>query len=63
MTGKRSFNELCIGVCVIGDLAGGAVWIFEFSEAMGGGVLFVGETAIMGTRMGPLEVGQGSDNV
>ena len=63
VTGKCSFNVLCVGVCVIGDLTVGTVWIFEFSASTGEGVLFVWETVIMDTRMGPLEVEQGSDNV
>ena len=28
--GKRFFDILCSGVCVVKDLIGGAVWIFGF---------------------------------
>ena len=41
VSGKRSFDVLCVSVCVVEDLTGGAVWIFGLSGVTGVGVSFV----------------------
>ena len=38
VAGKRSFDILCVDVCMIEDLTGGTVWIFRFDKVSRVGV-------------------------